>query len=100
MEREQPPRGDDATEPDSNTSELLAGEWGSNAIAHDKPVDLEERHRESLQAVEELTGSSAPEPGVRRRRGPCLLRGSRPPHGAGSDGNVAPEGRRRTRGAS
>lgn len=62
MKREQPPRGDDATEPDSNTSELLADEWGANAIAHDKPVDWEERHRESLQTVEELNDSSTAEP--------------------------------------
>lgn len=63
MEREPPARGEDATEQDSNTSALLAGEWGANAIAHGRPVDLEERHRESLQTVEEVTGSSPPEPG-------------------------------------
>lgn len=63
MEREQALRGHDPTESDSNTSELLAGEWGSNAIAHDRPVDFEERHRESLQAVKELTDSTVPEPG-------------------------------------
>lgn len=62
MAEEQPPTREDAAETDSNTSELLAGEWGANALAHDQPVDLEERHRQSLQAVDELTNSNGTAP--------------------------------------
>ena len=36
---------------ESNASELMADEMLANAMAHDEPVDLEQRHEESLEAA-------------------------------------------------